>query len=261
MAVCYYERQINRIKKKVLESSYQSYFHQYLKPPIIDEDCILLLSYFLQDCNLSEAERITYISAAIIALIALDVHENVTNPTVSHVKEKQLGVLAGDYYSGIYYNLLAGYNNIELIKALSKAVEIINEQKIYLYYSHAKDIHDFLHSVNQIETVLLSRFIYFFTESTLYSQFIEKFFFIKKLIKEMNNIQSNQESMFTYGLHRCLQLDPNYLQIIFQYAKEATEELIEQAKVLPSLPEIIESRVEQLAKEIKKLSSFLPEGV
>ena len=71
--------------------------------------------------ELSPYEKDTYITAIMLMYIALDTHDNVSNTNVmmrTVYKCNQLTVLAGDYYSGLYYKLLAKLGDIKMIKVL-----------------------------------------------------------------------------------------------------------------------------------------------
>lgn len=251
MAVCIYEQQLDYLKNILKKNSFHPYFSQYLKPPVIDEDRILLLVYILHDSDLSKDESETYISAAMLAHFALDIHESVTMSDTT-LKEKQLGILAGDYYSGQYYKLLAGYKNIELIKVLAEAIKLINEQKIYLYENKEKSIDSFLSSVKVVESSLLANFSLFFTQSPLYSEFIEEFLFLKKLVIEMQNLRIGKQTIFTHNIQQCTPLKASELyDECYKNVNQSKTKLDEMMMSLPSLPSIVKVRLNKLTNHLK----------
>ena len=93
--------------------------------------------------------------------IALDTHEKVSNKaneeTSGFHKRRQLTVLAGDYYSGLYYYLLSMNCDIILIRALAEGIKEINEHKIMLYQKAHVAIRDIMESVVIIESALLQK--------------------------------------------------------------------------------------------------------
>ena len=100
-----------------------------------------------------------YVVTIMLVQIALDTHEKVSNKeeTDAFHKRRQLTVLAGDYYSGLYYYLLSMNHDITLIRALAEGIKEINEQKIMLYQQTYETIEEMLNSVGMIESALLQK--------------------------------------------------------------------------------------------------------
>ncbi|TKI93899.1 heptaprenyl diphosphate synthase, partial [Bacillus cereus] len=72
-------------------------------------------------------------------------------------KCRQLTVLAGDYYSGLYYYLLSMNRDIVLIRALAEGIKEINEHKIMLYQKAHETTDDIMKSIVTIESALLQK--------------------------------------------------------------------------------------------------------
>lgn len=93
--------------------------------------------------------------------IALDTHERVSNKAgeeeIEFHKCRQLTVLAGDYYSGLYYYLLSMNRDIVLIRALAEGIKEINEHKIMLYQKAHETTDDIMKSIVTIESALLQK--------------------------------------------------------------------------------------------------------
>ena len=70
----------------------------------------------------------------------LDTHDDVSNTLEDEnsMKTRQFTILAGDYYSGLYYKVLAEVCNTEMIKKLSEGVKTINEHKVTIYHKKQK---------------------------------------------------------------------------------------------------------------------------
>ncbi|MCJ7839457.1 heptaprenyl diphosphate synthase component 1 [Lederbergia sp. NSJ-179] len=265
MAVFDYQQQIDNLKKKIEKSSFHPYFSQYVKPSMMDEDRILLLTYAMQDVDIPKEEIDTYISAAMLAHYAMEMHENVTEHQLTSVKEKQLNVLAGDYYSGLYYRLLAGYQNIELIKVLADAIKIINEQKINIFQMDGGNYHSFMKSLKQVESILLIKFNSHFNPPSLYNQFIAEFLLFKKLIVEIGNMIIGKQSRFIKSLANCH--IPNIPEaakletICYKYATESKRKLEDMMMSLPTLPSVLKMRVNQMNNHYNDLSSLRVEEI
>lgn len=91
-----------------------------------------MLSLFLPLLQQRNSQRnVAYYATAIIYL-ALTSHDHV-NETGTPSKEQQLRVLAGDYYSGKYYQLLATHHEPELISKLTESIRLMTEAKTILY--------------------------------------------------------------------------------------------------------------------------------
>lgn len=259
MAVFDYEQQIHNLKKRVEKKSFHPYFSQYVKPSVIDEDRILFLAYSLRNADISKEEMDTYISAAMLAHYAIDMHEKVTERELTSVKEKQLKVLAGDYYSGLYYSLLAGYQNIELIKDLADAIKIINEQKINIFQMGEGNSHLFMNSIKQVESILLTKFSGHFNQSCLYNELIEEFLFLKKLLNEIKMMKLGKKNLFFKSLENCfLPHVPTITELeslCFKYATESKKKLEDMMISLPNLPSIVETRLNQMNSHYIDLSS------
>ncbi|GIN70059.1 hypothetical protein J14TS2_05340 [Bacillus sp. J14TS2] len=260
MAVFNYEQQIHNLKKRVEKKSFHPYFSQYVKPSMIDEDRILFLVHSLRNADFQKEEMDTYISAAMLAHYAIDMHEKVTEHQLTTVKEKQLKVLAGDYYSGLYYSLLAGYQNIELIKNLADAIRIINEQKISIFQMGEGNDHLFMKCIKQVESILLTKFNDHFDQASHYNELIEEFLFLKKLLNEIRNMREGKKNLFFESLAGCclphVPETTTLESICFKYATESKIKLEDIMKSLPNLPAIVKTRLNQLNRHYFDLSSL-----
>lgn len=150
---------MKEIKERLEEKLRHPYVMRHIDLPFIDEDKLLLLYSLLQSANLHIDEIQHYALTIMLVKIALDTHENVSNnigSEDSHTK-RQITALAGDYYSGLYYYLLAERHNIALIRILAAGIEEVNEEKIVLYQEKRKTVADVVESVSIIESALLQK--------------------------------------------------------------------------------------------------------
>ncbi|COQ68952.1 Heptaprenyl diphosphate synthase component 1 [Streptococcus pneumoniae] len=115
----------------------------------------------LKSANLHIEQIEHYVVTIMLVQIALDTHERVSNKAgeeeIEFHKCRQLTVLAGDYYSGLYYYLLSMNRDIVLIRALAEGIKEINEHKIMLYQKAHETTDDIMKSVVTIESALLQK--------------------------------------------------------------------------------------------------------
>ncbi|RFU65542.1 heptaprenyl diphosphate synthase component 1 [Peribacillus glennii] len=150
------------LKELIQAKTNHPYLQMFLEKPTIDEDKLLLLAGLFNDLEITEADRKKYIVSTMLVQMALDAHESVTNSNVpdydgSQMKSRQLTVLAGDYYSGLYYQLLAEVENITLIRVLASAIKDVNEHKILLYQKSLSDMSGLIKTLKAIESSLIRK--------------------------------------------------------------------------------------------------------
>ncbi len=124
--------------KKIEENIYTKIHHPFLKgytpKTTMDQDKLAFFVRAFSQANVSYEETIQYTSAIMIIQIALDTHDLIAQSTpVGHdddIVQRQLQILAGDYYSGLYYQTLAGMSNDQMIYQLAEGIKVINELKV-----------------------------------------------------------------------------------------------------------------------------------
>lgn len=128
---------VNRVRQ--LASQYANYdlIQQYTElPPFPDYQIRLMLAFLDQDPGKGQHNELYSLVASLVQ-IGLDTHElvdvNEQLTDVSQMRSRQLKVLAGDYLSGRYYELLARAGQIEKIQSMSDAICEMNEWKMKLY--------------------------------------------------------------------------------------------------------------------------------
>ncbi|MDQ0257483.1 heptaprenyl diphosphate synthase [Evansella vedderi] len=180
----------NEELKEIIESFYtyvkHPYLQKYLEDPPVDHDQATFLYLMLKDKELD----ITYIRQCIITTIlvqaALDTHESVSIKNLvndSLKKKRQLTVLAGDYYSSLYYYVLSKVNDIALIRVLAQSIKDINESKMNVYQNNHKHFHGSFQDLKVIDSSLLQN-IATMLHLPNWRQMVDEFFFFKRLLRE-----------------------------------------------------------------------------
>ena len=170
------------IKEQVEQTVFHPYLLKYIETPVIDEDKLLILVSIMDRLELSDKKMKNYATTMMLIQIALDTHEHISNAAVDEIN-RQLTVLAGDYYSGLYYKLLAESEDIIMIKELSKGIKEINEHKVFVYQKELDGIENLMKSIKKIESSLLVKFSNCF-KVDLWNEFIANLFFFKRLLLE-----------------------------------------------------------------------------
>ncbi|MGG3282425.1 heptaprenyl diphosphate synthase component 1 [Paenibacillus solani] len=104
-----------------------------------------LLYIFLKDSgkNIAGHEELYALVTSLVQL-GLDTHESIDvtegNQGEAMMRSRQLKVLAGDYFSSRFYQLLAHKGEIAVISLLSRAVSDVNVMKMRLYGKMKKSL-------------------------------------------------------------------------------------------------------------------------
>ncbi|MGM0711714.1 heptaprenyl diphosphate synthase component 1 [Brevibacillus parabrevis] len=131
-----YVEEVRSIIEQIYKRTTHSYVEYYVDVPSMAENRLELLYLFLLEQGMTKERASIFCTATGLVQLGLDMHENVENQyeqSLSAERNRQLTVLAGDYYSSRYYNLLAETGEIEAIQVLSGAIQRVNEAKMKLY--------------------------------------------------------------------------------------------------------------------------------
>jgi heptaprenyl diphosphate synthase len=205
------------VKEKIQSFLHHPYLYQFISTRYIDDDRILLSLSMLEDARLSTEEINNHIIPMMLVQIALDTHDEVTNSSLDknndQLRMRQLTVLAGDLYSGLYYDYLAKSNHIQVIRFLADAIKEINEHKIRLYQKDIDRVETLFHSTAVIESSLICKMADYY-RSHIWSKFSYYFLLLKRLNKEKEKFLNAEYSIvFEQMAH-----------IVFPKSKEMTKE-------------------------------------
>lgn len=111
---------------------FHSLLNEKLGKTFINAEKVQLFVKIFTQAGLTKEIIIELSSAVMIMQMALDIHDLVTNDCNDEetLLNRQLIILAGDYYSGLYYQMLANDENKLLLDYLSEGIKEINEWKI-----------------------------------------------------------------------------------------------------------------------------------
>ena len=219
------------LKEKISEKTTHSFVKNQIDKPIIDLDKLFVLNELYQNTSMSRSQKQDYIVIIMLIEIALKTHDLVNGNNYKKETDKQLTVLVGDYYSGMYYYLLSELENVKMIKVLAASIKKINEEKMKLHYNESK-------SEEEVYEALLNSETHLFTEVAKFNSEYEAINLIKSFLM-LNRLKKEQ-------------LDKD--SILYNYYKK--NELINTDY---SINERIELKINELKKEldssVEKLSS------
>ncbi len=260
------------IKEQVEKRVLDTYLLEYIETPIIDEDKLLILISLMDQLELPFSKIQNYALSTMLIQIALDTHEHIFNAS-SDEKKRQLTVLAGDYFSGLYYKLLADSDDIMMIKSLSKGVKEVNENKTIIYQSEFDGIEKLMTSIKMIESSILTMLSDYF-KVDLWNDFLANLLLFKRLLSEKKQYFYSGRSVLFESLKKIsfsrndLKLEEltgeqrNHLIDICDHYLEHSKQVIEKGiRQYPFLNDLLEKRIMSLLNQYQPYSkTYVEEG-
>lgn len=272
------QSKLTDIKKQVEQKVLHPYLLNYIQSPIVDEDRILILISIMDKLELSVRDMENYALTTMLVQIALDTHENVSKNSIpeespNEQKGRQLTVLAGDYYSGLYYKLLAETDDLQLIKELSQGIKEVNEHKISVYQREIDGIEKLMGSIRTIEGSLFCK-LSDFLQATVWNEVTSEFLFVKRLLNEKAQFLQVGSSVIFEALKKLAfpksdsksreisKEQQQYLLLICDRYIDYSKNLIEKGmKQIPHLNDVLESRIASILNQHQPVAkTFVEEG-
>lgn len=198
--------QFETVKQKLNKQLSHQFLLEHIQKPVIDNNKLQLLLAMMDESDIEKPLIEKYAVTSMLISIALDTHELVSNETYSEdnydqLKERQLTVLGGIYYSSLYYKILAEIENIQLTKIFAIAIKEINENKVFLYRCNAATTEELFSTVSKIETALFEG-LYSYIDKTYLSGPVTNFLMANRLHLEKENILQNKTTPFLRSLQQ-----------------------------------------------------------
>ncbi|GEL03980.1 heptaprenyl diphosphate synthase component 1 [Rummeliibacillus sp. G93] len=127
------------------------------------------------------------VNAVAMVYAALNGHEQI-NEQDAATKRQQLTVLAGDYYSGMYYATLAKIPDIELVRSLSEAVAKSSESRTALYEPMKRSMDEWYKILEVIESTITCQFLKRFNLDS-YIEIVKNGLVLERLKRELQSLQ------------------------------------------------------------------------
>jgi heptaprenyl diphosphate synthase len=271
-----FQNKIADVKEKIEERLLHPYLFQYIDTPVLDEDKLLLLISILDQCKISDKQLENYSMTTMLLQVALDTHEQVTNTKTNAndemLKQRQLTVLAGVYYSGLYYKLLAECSDVHAIRMLAQGIKTINDKKIIVYQKDVTEMDALMKNIKLIESSLIDQFSEYFHLDE-WHDIVGNYLFIKRLKREKDFFIQKKSSVVFDAIHTLifpkhsgslkeLSLEQqDYLVLICDRYIEFSKQLLEKARVgLPRINELLDSRITTLLNQKTMAKTYVEEG-
>ncbi len=162
------EELIEQIKIVLQQKLYHPFASSYIEKPVIDEKMLFALVEVLERTDFSKDDKVKYATAVMLIQIALNTHDEVTLSAETDQEidllKRQLTILSGDYYSGLYYQTLAELESDTWIQCLSNGIKEINEYKLMLK-DPALPLNERAVLQEKIKTTLLTKISMLYIES------------------------------------------------------------------------------------------------
>lgn len=262
----YLNEEIKQIKEKFYQRIKHPYIKKFLEDPELDDDRLYILFTMLEERKVSKENISDYIITTLLVQAALDTHETVSTSHLSSEegkKQRQLTVLAGDYYSSLYYFLLAKISDISMIRILANSIQEVNESKMNFYKKNHQDIMRTISDVKIIESSLIQK-VADFIKLPNWNATVSEFFFIKRLICERTKLLKGHKAPLIDAIVN--EDDTNFKgKDRLEHSLELCDKYINQSKIKlqllcdreTQLNSFVLQRVDQLLLEI----GFLKEKV
>ncbi|NEU31128.1 heptaprenyl diphosphate synthase component 1 [bacterium LRH843] len=246
---------VNEIKKSFYQLIKHPYLESYIADPEVDEDKIRFLYSMLEQC-VPEKEAKMFTISALLVQAALDVHESVTLHEVTadfERKNRQLTILAGDYYSSLYYYLLAEHNHLPLIQVFSHTIQDINEYKMTIYSSRNLPYEEVKENIALIESILFQNIAKHFGQ-TKWIAVMHDYFYMKRLLVEWTDWQKGKDVPIINALSSEASGIEDVRYLIESKVEDLKDRIFENSRALESCSGLIVEHVDELIKRelIKK---------
>jgi heptaprenyl diphosphate synthase len=185
-----YSEELSEELNEIFESFYNRIEHPYLKKyieePSLDKDQGVILFSMMKEKQLSSSYINKCVITAYLVQAALDTHEKVSadqQTEDSHKKKRQLRVLAGDYYSSLYYFILSKINDLPMIRALACSIKEINEAKMSVYQNKKLDYYKCAEQMATIDSSVVQH-VAGVLNLPDWKKAAKEFFLLKRLLTE-----------------------------------------------------------------------------
>jgi len=186
-----YIQTVDYFTNLISKSINHSYLNRFIDNPIYEKHKIIALSAITEH----EENDESLIHTTMLVQIALNTHDQIKKNFQSegNIKKQQLTVLAGDYYSGIYYDILAHQGNLPFIYYLSSGINELTQMKMHVFYQAYPDIYAFLKDYMEIQTGLITKVAQFMKQENTIS-YLANWLMLKHIEQEISFFYQGEQT-------------------------------------------------------------------
>ncbi|MEH7385637.1 heptaprenyl diphosphate synthase component 1 [Bacillus sp. JJ1521] len=244
---------VANLKERIEDKTRHSYLQRYMETPSIDEDKLLLLYSICEDLLLPQEQLTNYIVTTMLVQQALDTHETVPNRLAisdERMRGQQLAVLAGDYFSGLYYYLLAQASDINFIRVLAEGIKEVNEAKIYLYQMDHERTDKLFSGVAAVESAIFRKIVNRF-QIEKWDEIVKNFLLLKRLLFERDQYLENGNSILIKTLKKIVsvQEQDQKMDVMYKFnmhLSHVSKRLEQSLESNPKINNLLLSRINEL---------------
>ena len=236
------QQAIDKFKQTIYSYIHHPSLLSYTGKPVLNENQLfyLLLPFFNNE-QWTEEHHESAVTAAIVST-ALYEHEKISEQGGISIKQ-QLIVLAGDFYSGRYYEVLSHRGNFNMVRALSAAIVTRCEQQIQVYERQPSTVDEWLHAMMTVESEHVTQF-YTNYQFTQYRELAQKSLLYLRLQSERIAFDTNDASLF---MQRMMEQEGVTVATLEQKLVALAVEIdrvIEQLAIDPMLKQLLAARIQ-----------------
>ncbi len=261
------------VRKQIEGKVLHPYLLKYIDEPVIDQDKLLLLVSMLNEAELTQKQKNDYSVTAMLIQVALDTHEQVSNTQIAGEmqKNRQLTVLAGIYYSSLYYKILSESKDIGMIRLLSDGIKEVNEHKISVYQHETENVEGLMESVRLIESSLFSKIAERFNKPA-WTELSSHLLLMKRLMEERGRYLDHGTSFLFERLKRLVfpkkeqeladlsAEQKRYLLLIANRYIDHSKDMIDKGmKAVPFLNSLLEERIHSILDQHQPMTKSIAE--
>ncbi|MDT9718391.1 heptaprenyl diphosphate synthase component 1 [Paenibacillus sp. ClWae2A] len=200
---------MNSYRVPQLAKKYTDYdmIRQHTEIPSFPDSRARLLQVFVGRTG-EKVHQELYALATSLVQLAMDTHDRID--TISgerreqEMRSRQLNVLAGDYLSSRFYQLLAQAGRIEMIGKLSGAVSGVNARKMTLYERMKKllvSADEYLRETVQLRMQLFLSFTGMIqhNEESLWNSLLTEFSSCETIVEELKRMNDEKQYLHSYA--------------------------------------------------------------